>query len=98
MGPTSTAPAAIELTSLTAARDLLGTPEPNPGRDGALRRPTSLIARRFQRTPQRGFPTQSTVIRGPIWDGFWMMSALWLAPIVLWLANGWADPESSPLD
>jgi hypothetical protein len=33
-----------------------------------------------------------------MWDGFWMMSALWLAPIVLWLANGWADPESSPLD
>jgi hypothetical protein len=27
-----------------------------------------------------------------------MLSALWLAPIVLWLAAGWADPESSPLD
>ena len=27
-----------------------------------------------------------------------MLSALWLAPIVLWLASGWADPESSPLD
>ena len=27
-----------------------------------------------------------------------MLSALWLAPIVLWLAHGYADPESSPLD
>jgi hypothetical protein len=27
-----------------------------------------------------------------------MMSALWLAPIVLWLAHGYSDPESSPLD
>jgi hypothetical protein len=27
-----------------------------------------------------------------------MLSALWLAPIVLWLAYGYADPESSPLD
>ena len=37
-------------------------------------------------------------VRGPLWDGFWMLSALWLAPIVLWLAHGYADPESSPLD
>jgi hypothetical protein len=27
-----------------------------------------------------------------------MMSALWLAPIVIWLAHGYSDPESSPLD
>jgi hypothetical protein len=27
-----------------------------------------------------------------------MLSALWLAPLVLWLARGHADPESSPLD
>jgi len=27
-----------------------------------------------------------------------MQSALWLAPIVLWLAHGYADPEQSPLD
>ena len=40
----------------------------------------------------------STWVRGPVWDGFWMMSALWLAPIVLWLAYGYADPERSPLD
>lgn len=37
-------------------------------------------------------------IRGPVWDSFWMLSALWLAPIVLWLAHGYSDPESSPLD
>jgi hypothetical protein len=37
-------------------------------------------------------------VRGPVWDGFWMLSALWLAPIVLWLAHRYADPESSPLD
>jgi hypothetical protein len=40
----------------------------------------------------------STWVRGPVWDGFWMLSALWLAPIVLWLAHGYSDPESSPLD
>jgi len=27
-----------------------------------------------------------------------MLSALWLAPIVLWLSYGYSDPESSPLD
>jgi hypothetical protein len=37
-------------------------------------------------------------VRGPAWDGFWMLSALWLAPIVLWLAHGYSNPESSPLD
>jgi len=37
-------------------------------------------------------------VRGPLWDGFWMLSALWLAPIIVWLAHGYSDPESSPLD
>ncbi len=37
-------------------------------------------------------------VRGPLWDGFWMQSALWLTPIVVWLAHGYSDPESSPLD
>jgi hypothetical protein len=37
-------------------------------------------------------------VRGPGWDGFWMLSALWLAPIVLLLVHGYSDPESSPLD
>src|SRR4051794_2408588 len=46
----------------------------------------------------RDLKAPSTWVRGPMWDGFWMMSALWLAPIVLWLAHGYSDPESSPLD
>jgi hypothetical protein len=37
-------------------------------------------------------------VRGPFWDAFWMQSALWLAPIVVWLGHGHANPESSPLD
>jgi hypothetical protein len=37
-------------------------------------------------------------VRGPLWDGFWMLSAIWLAPIVLFLAHGYSNPESSPLD
>jgi TonB family protein len=37
-------------------------------------------------------------VRGPVWDGFWMLSALWLAPIALLLVHGYSDPESSPLD
>jgi hypothetical protein len=37
-------------------------------------------------------------VRGPLWDGFWMLSALWLAPIVLLLVHGYSDPESSPVD
>ena len=37
-------------------------------------------------------------VRGPLWDGFWVLSALWLAPIVLLLVHGYSNPESSPLD
>ena len=37
-------------------------------------------------------------VRGPVWDGFWMLSALWLAPVILWLSHGYSNPESSPLD
>jgi hypothetical protein len=40
----------------------------------------------------------STWVRGPVWDGVWMLNALWLVPLVLWLAHGYSDPESSPLD
>jgi hypothetical protein len=43
-------------------------------------------------------PATSHWVGGPAWDGFWMLSALWLAPIVLWLAHGYSDPEASPLD
>jgi len=42
--------------------------------------------------------TSSHWVRGPWWDSFWMLNALWLAPIVLWLAHGYTDPQSSPLD
>jgi hypothetical protein len=40
----------------------------------------------------------SAWVRGPAWDGVWMLSALWVAPLALWLAHGHANPESSPLD
>ena len=56
MGPTSTAPGAIEMAGVAAAPDLSGA--------------------------------RSPWVRGPVWDSFWMLSALWLAPIVLWLAYG----------
>jgi len=36
-------------------------------------------------------------VRGPLWDGVWIHSALWLAPIILWLCYGYDDPEDSPL-
>src|SRR5262245_9032567 len=42
--------------------------------------------------------SSSSWVRGPLWDGFWMLSALWLAPIVVLLARGYSNPESSPLD
>ena len=43
-------------------------------------------------------PLPSPWVRGPAWDAFWMLSALWLAPIILWLCHGYSDPEDSPLD
>lgn len=43
-------------------------------------------------------PLPSPWVRGPAWDGFWMLSALWLAPIILWLCHGYSDPKDSPLD
>jgi len=49
--------------------------------------------------PTRWLPrSPSPWVRGPAWDGFWMLSALWLAPMAVWLAHGYSDPESSPLD
>jgi hypothetical protein len=41
---------------------------------------------------------RSPWLRGVLWDGFWMQSALWLAPLALWLASGYSDPAKSPLD
>jgi len=40
----------------------------------------------------------STWVCGPVWDGVWMLNALWLVPIALWLAHGYSNPESGPLD
>ena len=37
-------------------------------------------------------------VRSPFWDGIWMLNALWLAPLVLVLAQGRDDPSKGPLD
>jgi hypothetical protein len=37
-------------------------------------------------------------IRGFAWDGLWLHSALWLAPLALLLALGHDDPADGPLD
>jgi len=37
-------------------------------------------------------------IRTPLWDGAWMLSALWLVPAVLLLSSGHADAGRSPVD
>ena len=37
-------------------------------------------------------------VRGPAWDGFWILNALWLAPAAWMLARGYDDPVKSPLD
>jgi hypothetical protein len=36
-------------------------------------------------------------VRNPAWDAVWVLNALWLAPLVLWLARG-GDAPRSPLD
>ena len=43
---------------------------------------------------ERGSPW----LRSAGWDGVWMLNALWLAPAVLWLSYGYAEPAASPLD
>ncbi len=43
-------------------------------------------------------PGPSPWVRGPAWDALWMHSALWLAPVALWLSRRHADPQDSPLD
>jgi hypothetical protein len=37
-------------------------------------------------------------VRGPVWDAVFVQSALWLLPLVLWLAYGRANPSAGPLD
>ncbi len=39
-----------------------------------------------------------TWVRGPLWDGLWMLNALWLAPLVWWLGRGHSDPLDSPIN
>src|ERR1044072_7511444 len=46
----------------------------------------------------RALKASSHWVRGPLWDGFWMQSVLWIPPVARWLAQGYEDPESSPLD
>ena len=48
--------------------------------------------------PRAWASARSPWLRNAIWDGFWMQSALWLAPIALWLAWGYSDARASPLD
>lgn len=36
-------------------------------------------------------------VRGPAWDGVWMLSAVWLVPVVLWLSLR-GEAEGGPLD
>jgi hypothetical protein len=37
-------------------------------------------------------------VRGAAWDLAWVLSALWLAPLVLLLSRGGGDPAGGPLD
>jgi hypothetical protein len=37
-------------------------------------------------------------IRGPVWDLAWLLSAVWLVPLVLVLSTGPGDPADGPLD
>ena len=49
--------------------------------------------------PALAEPVRSSAwVRSPVWDGVWMLNALWLVPIALWLAHGYSNPESGPLD
>ena len=48
--------------------------------------------------PDSAAPRSSVWVRGPVWDSTWILSALWLLPLALWLAHGYPDPQSSPLD
>jgi len=37
-------------------------------------------------------------VRGPFWDTTWMLCAVWLVPLVLYLSRGLDDPRQGPLD
>jgi hypothetical protein len=47
---------------------------------------------------ESGERRSSAWVRGPVWDGVWMLNSLWLVPLALWLSHGYSDPASSPLD
>lgn len=59
---------------------------------------TAGVAEMTAVSPPSQASARSPWLRGAIWDGFWMQSALWLVPITLWLAYGYSDPAKSPLD
>ncbi len=42
--------------------------------------------------------SQPPWIRGPWWDGFWVLCGVWLVPAVLWLALRDGDAEGGALD
>jgi hypothetical protein len=37
-------------------------------------------------------------VRSPVWDGVWILNALWLVPIALVLSHGYVDAKNSSLD
>lgn len=37
-------------------------------------------------------------MNGPVWDSVWLLNALWLLPLVFFLARNREDPSSGPLD
>jgi hypothetical protein len=43
-------------------------------------------------------PRSRPWVRGPAWDVAWLLSALWLVPLVLALSAGPGDPADGPLD
>ncbi|MHC4953063.1 MAG: hypothetical protein ACYTGZ_04175 [Planctomycetota bacterium] len=45
--------------------------------------------------PKAATRTRNAWVRSPAWDGFWIFSALWLAPIVWWTSRGPDHPRES---
>jgi hypothetical protein len=61
---------------------------------------TGVVAASFEseRVDTTTQATPSPWVRGPAWDGVWMLPAVWLVPVVLWLGLRHGDAEGSPLD
>jgi hypothetical protein len=66
--------------------------------EGCVQIPTARTAAAEDIAGAGAAPWPSPWVRGPAWDGVWMLSAFWLLPLVLWLTRGHSDPESSPAD